>query len=340
MKTCSSACGFRVTIEAAKCHETCLAAVKEESGIEDWCPEDSDWERLTSLAARARVEPLSSHIIFAEVVLKEPKVSDAIPWPITELFRLCPHAKELLWYNAAEGIWNEAQGGNGSTLLRHYITMMLQRLLTTYSTRKARRFEFEDCRFDIGNKAFREGVEACLRSHLTVASDFCLDPESSRRYLNFGGLAWDKDTEAFVPTEPSMLISRTTGWTYKGFDNPAKELVDNALAVIRQEQDEAGLNTPAMVSEGAQQLLAEAAEKMPELGFWHDVTKEWEATIYLLTHLARGVFAVPIAEALFVCSSGRSGKDTSCNIMCSLLGTYSYSLSCDSPCSLPSPGIW
>jgi hypothetical protein len=134
-----------------------------------------------------------------------------------------------------------------------------------------------------------------------------------------------------------MLISRTTGWTYKGFDNPAKELVDNALAVIRQEQDEAGLNAPAMVSEGAQQLLAEAAEKMPELGFWHDVTKEWEATIYLLTHLARGVFAVPIAEALFVRSSGRSGKDTSCNIMCSLLGTYSYSLSCDSLCSIPSP---
>jgi hypothetical protein len=91
------------------------------------------------------------------------------------------------------------------------------------------------------------------------------------------------------------------------------------------------------VSEDAQRLLTEAAEKMPELGFWHDVTKEWDAAIYLLTHLARGVFAVPIAEALFVRSSGRSGKDTTCNIMCSLLGTYSYSLSCDSLCSIPSP---
>jgi hypothetical protein len=250
---------------------------------------------------------------------------------------LCPHAKELLWYNAAEGIWNEAQGGNGSTLLRHYITMMLQRLLTTYSTRKARRFQLEDCRFDIGNKTFREGVEACLRSHLTVASDFCLDPESSRRYVNFGGLAWDRDSEAFVPTEPGMLISRTTGWVYKGFDNPGKELVENALALIRTEQDEAGLNAPAVVSETAQEMLNEAASKMPELAFWYQVTSEWEATIYLLTHLARGVFGIPIAEALFVRSSGRSGKDTSCNIMCSLLGTYSFSLSCDSLCSIPSP---
>ena len=59
-------------------------------------------------------------------------------------FACAPHAKELLWYNAAEGIWNEAQGGNGSTLLRHYVTIMLQRLLTTYSTRKARRFQLEN----------------------------------------------------------------------------------------------------------------------------------------------------------------------------------------------------
>jgi hypothetical protein len=170
-----------------------------------------------------------------------------------------------------------------------------------------------------------------------VASDFCLDPETSRRYVNFGGLSWDRDSEAFVPTEPGMLISRTTGWSYQEFDNPAKELVDNSLGLIRAEQDEAGLNAPAVVSETAQEMLNEAASKMPELAFWHDVTKEWEATIYLLTHLARGVFGIPISEALFVRSSGRSGKDTSCNIMCSLLGTYSYSLNCDSLCSIPSP---
>jgi hypothetical protein len=170
-----------------------------------------------------------------------------------------------------------------------------------------------------------------------VASDFCLDPETSRRYVNFGGLAWDRDTEAFVPTEPGMLISRTTGWSHEEFDNPAKDLVDNALALIRAEQDEAGLNAPAVVSDKAQEMLTEAASKMPELAFWHQVTSEWESVIYLLTHLARGVFAVPIAEALFVRSSGRSGKDTTCNIMCSLLGTYSYSLSCDSLCSIPSP---
>jgi hypothetical protein len=335
-QACASACGFLVTIEKAKSFDECVHDLKDRSGIQDWSP-GHDWETAEHLIARARVEPLSSHSLFAEVLLNEEKVADDIPWPITHLFRLCPHAKELLWYNSAEGVWNEAQGGNGSTLLRHYVTMMLQRLLTTYSTRKSRRFQMEDCRFDIGNKTFREGVEACLRSHLTVASDFCLDPESSRRYVNFGGLAWDRDTEAFVPTEPGMLISRTTGWSYQEFDNPAKELVDSALALIRAEQDEAGLNSPAAVSEEAQEMLAEAASKMPELAFWHQVTSEWEAVIYLLTHLARGVFAIPIAEALFVRSSGRSGKDTSCNIMCSLLGTYSYSLSCDSLCSIPSP---
>ena len=85
-----------------------------------------------------------------------------------------------------------------------------------------------------------------------------------------------------------MLISRTTGWVYKGFDNPGKELVDNALALIRQEQDEAGLDAPAAVSEDAQRMLTEAAEKMPELGFWHDVTKEWDAAIYLFNSPREG----------------------------------------------------
>ena len=47
--------------------------------------------------------------------------------------------------------------------------------------------------------------------------DFTLDPESSRRYVNFGGQAWDRELEAFVPTRPSMLISRSTGWRFKEY---------------------------------------------------------------------------------------------------------------------------
>jgi hypothetical protein len=221
--------------------------------------------------------------------------------------------------------------------LKHYATMMLQRRLATYHCRKAHRFELEEGRHDIGNRGFRDGMECCLRSHLTVAVDFQLDPEDSRRYLNFAGRAWDRELEGFVATEPSMLISRTTGWKYEGFESPAKQLVDDALAMIRVEQDAAGLDSPATVGEEAQRLLDEAAGIMPELQFWLDLLHEWDSIVYMLMHLARGAFGVPMAEALFCRSAGRSGKDTSANLMCSLLGSYSYSISCDALCSIPSP---
>jgi hypothetical protein len=180
-------------------------------------------------------------------------------------------------------------------------------------------------------------VEACLRSQLTVASDFALDPESSRRYVNFGGQAWGRELEAFVPTVPTMLISRTTSWHFQAYHGPAKALVDEALRRIRVEQDEAGLSEPAAIGDETQQMLEEAARCMPELRFFLDLVKEWELVIYLLTHLARGTFAVPMAECLFVRSSGRSGKDTTANLMCAVLGTYAHSVSYDSLCSVSSP---
>jgi hypothetical protein len=103
------------------------------------------------------------------------------------------------------------------------------------------------------------------------------------------------------------------------------------------EQDEAGLSEPAAIGDETQQMLEEAARCMPELRFFLDLVKEWELVIYLLTHLARGTFAVPMAECLFVRSSGRSGKDTTANLMCAVLGTYAHSVSYDSLCSVSSP---
>ena len=84
-------------------------------------------------------------------------------------------------------------------------------------------------------------------------------------------------------------------------------------------------------------MLDEASRSMPELRFFVDLVKEWELVIYLLTHLARGAFAVPMAECLFVRSVGRSGKDTTAKLMCALLGTHSQSVSYDSLCCMTNP---
>ena len=34
--------------------------------------------------------------------------------------------------------------------------------------------------------------------------------------------------------------------------------------------------------------------------FWFDFTREWEGALYELTHAARGLFGILMAEALYV----------------------------------------
>jgi hypothetical protein len=84
-------------------------------------------------------------------------------------------------------------------------------------------------------------------------------------------------------------------------------------------------------------LLNVAATHMPELGFFRQLTETWEEVLYLLTHLARGTFGVPMAEALHVRSSGRSGKDTTVNLVCAVLGGYAYTISYDALTQVSSP---
>ena len=336
IQACSSACGFRVTVEPARSYEQCIDAIRQKSGIQEWNPTDTDWELRLAALAKARVEPFSSHKLFADIVRTEPKVSDEVPWPISDLFILCPHARELMWYDPRQAVWHEAAGGNGSALLKEYITIILQRRITTYSTIKDNLFQLDDKRHDFGNRCFREGVEHCLRSHLTVAADFILDPESTRRYLNFAGQTWGRELETFVPTVPSMHISRSTGWRYSGYENEGKGCFDEALRRIRMEQDLAGLDAPPSMSEDTHALL-EQAMAMPELRFFRQLVEEWDDVIFLLTHIARGAFAIPMAEALHVKSSGRSGKDTTANIICDVLGTYSYSIAYDALTTVTSP---
>jgi hypothetical protein len=92
-----------------------------------------------------------------------------------------------------------------------------------------------------------------------------------------------------------------------------------------------------MIPDDVQGELDAAAVAMPELKFFYDLVRDWDSVIYLLTHLARGAFGVPMAEALFVRSAGRSGKDSTANLMCAILGTYATSISCDALCAVPSP---
>lgn len=293
-----------------------------------WGLADEGWEEQENLLREARTAKLTSHDLFASVLMGESRISDEIPWPLKDLFKLPRLAQDYLWYDVEHHAWVEG-GKNGVSRLKEYITLMLQQRLSEYSIRDHLETPCS-LRREFGNKHFREGVESCLRSKLVVGEQFHLDPSTSLRYLNFTGQAWDRDTEAWVRTAPDMLISRGTGWDFAECTNEhAMGLVDRALEIIRESQDKRGLHLPSEVPVEAAEILDEAAAFFPELRFWFDFTREWEGTIYELMHLARGLFGVLMAEALYVRGPGRNGKDTVCNVMELVGGTYVHSISCD-----------
>jgi len=301
-----------------------------------WEVSESTWEASESIAREAAGAPLTSHDIFAKLLVTEPAISEELPWPLTDLFKLPLVATNYVWYDAPRHVWVEG-GPNGASRLRAYITLMLQRRLSPYEigdnleVTVRRRTEF-------GNKSFREGVESCLRELLFVDQSFILDPETSLRYLNFDdGTAWDRETESWVRTRPDMLISRTTNWTFTECTNPAIAKVDEALALVRASQDERGLHLPSLVPDSAARLLDEARQDFPELQFWYDFTREWEGVLYELTHAARGLFGILMAEALYVRGSGRNGKDTACNAFKAVGGGYVHSIAASSLCQISDP---
>ena len=67
---------------------------------------------------------------------------------------------------------------------------MLQRRLCQYEFEKHLDVRVHK-RTEFGNKAFKEGVELCLKEMLLVDPYFHLDPAESLRYLSYeGGVAW------------------------------------------------------------------------------------------------------------------------------------------------------
>ena len=329
--------GYPMTVKACKGYDcTALRNTAEKlAGGGDWETVDPCWQENETLVHEARVASTNAHDLFANVLITEPQVDASVPWPIHDLFKLPMKARDYVWYDAQACCWVEG-GPNGVVRLKEYITQMLERRLATYT--------FEDhlltnvqVRRGYGNKEFRRGVEDCMRPKLFTHAEFQLDPDASLRYLNFkGGRCWDRETETWIRTRPEMLISRSTGWEFEECTNPAMGRVDKALALVREAQDKRGLHLPSVVPEAAVEILEQAAGEFPELKFWFDFTREWEGVLYELSHIARGLFGILMAEALYVRGSGRNGKDTACNAMQKVGGTYVQSISCDSLCNITS----
>ena len=125
--------------------------------------------------------------------------------------------------------------GNGASRLREYVAQSTQRKVGAYAVTED--FQIEPRRWDFGNRHFREGVETVVRPHLATTADCHLDPEPTRRCLNFWPRSWDRDTGEWIPTSPALLVSRSTCWAYGASEHPCKELIETAFAERRRAKD-------------------------------------------------------------------------------------------------------
>ena len=131
-----------------------------------------------------------------------PKISEEAPWKLADIFKAM-HSGALAWFDCKIGVWTEGERDRaGSSTLGEYVTDMIQEALSDYCfydgewSRQERR--------DFGNRSFREGVASCVLPEIIQTEGFSLDPDSSRRYLNFGKQCWDRETDAWVETKPEF----------------------------------------------------------------------------------------------------------------------------------------
>jgi hypothetical protein len=231
-----------------------------------------------------------------------------------------------------------SQGGSaGEDALKVFISYICRRDLSFYTlirhTDGGLEVHGASGRWDVTNESFKSGVAKSLRPELIVSEDFHLDPEDTLRYLNFNGRVLDCVTMKWLPMSPNLLISRSTGWDYRTpswWGTPAMETLERALVAVRHREEERGLGQPSDYDDELIALLESAAAAVPELAFWHVFTRDcWESTVFELKHMVKGVFGLRIASALWTRGPGRNGKDTVCNIMSKMLGTYACTIAAE-----------
>jgi len=107
-----SYCGYDVTIKRSPGVQEALGVLCKLSGC-DPCLDRVSRLEDEFLVRRARKEALSSHELFAKVVLSMSKVSDEVPWPLNELYRVT-HAGALVWFSPPTCVWSDAGPKTGS----------------------------------------------------------------------------------------------------------------------------------------------------------------------------------------------------------------------------------
>ena len=239
--------------------------------------------------------------------------------------------------------------------LKTYIQVILQRRLQFYSTNKwsADSSTVRQVFISFGDNTSRYtnspvlGHVANMIEAKIMVHGFEFNPESSLRYLQFEDKCFDRETETFVDIRPGMHIAHTTGWAFTGFSKPGVfslqgqdvsfsvvlEKLEDAFRKVRLEHEAVPRGSTYDMSDALKAEFDEIAKHVFELKLFSEWVGDWSFVVYELMRIARAVFGVNMAECLVLRSPERSGKDTTCNLIHAIIGTYCANLTYDALCA-------
>ncbi|CAE7808404.1 unnamed protein product [Symbiodinium sp. CCMP2592] len=299
--------------------------------------EDPQWREHHKFVMTAFKSPRGHHGLFAQVALRSPAVHSLVPHRIQEVFKIVQDTGHCAWYNAPKRVW--ILGGTmAMDVLKWMVQVVCQRDLSDYVVRWDTESQVDldvDAAWGFSNETFRTSVANAMKSFLGVHStDWELDGDKTRRYLNFQGRLFDRGS---IDMHPDHCITRSTDWAHEWpawWGSDAQDRLEAALREVRKQHDAfraSKQSGPCDLDEKACEMLELAACAIRELAVLHRWTEnDWGATVLELELIAKGVFAMPQAAGMWLRGVGRNGKDTLANIMECILGSYSCSIDFDS----------
>ncbi|CAE7265774.1 unnamed protein product, partial [Symbiodinium sp. CCMP2456] len=298
-----------------------------------WNQVDDAWLDHHNVIMQAYEGSLTYHGLYAEVALRSPAVSPDVPYPLTAIFKMIVDTGHKCWFSCSRSAWF-LTGDSTIDALKLAASKICVRDLSDYicswSTSEDA-IATANIRWEYTGESFKSGLAASLKPALGVAqSEFDLDGEDTRKYLNFNGKVFNAETLQWSPMRPEMKITRNTGWDHKWpvwWGDYGAELL-GVLKEVRRQQDSFKDNEREYtLSAAVQKRLDELCGKIPALDVVHTWTRDdWESTIFELSLFAKGTFGLTQACGLWTRGVGRNGKDTAANMMDSVLGGYSVSL--------------
>ena len=134
-----------------------------------------------------------------------------------------------------------------------------------------------------------------------------------------------------LPSAPHSKSPAALTGSINGLPGGSTEVCTELYAVLaevrRQQEDAEKRRVEYTLGEQVKARLDALCKKIPALQVVRAWTvDDWESTLFELSLLVKGVFGGTQAAALWTRDVGRNGKDTLCNIMQAVLGSYAVSM--------------